>query len=117
MTNERDMVACPGATIYDAAHENGYLCFAVLEKGDFSQMRAEQDVVVYDKTNSIKNSTIIIETNEHSQDMDLVQDVSDLINVYDEKAYDYVNQYPEGLGERYDAYNRWAIDTAADIIE
>ena len=36
---------------------------------------------------------------------------------YGRLAYDYVNQYPEGSGERYDAYNRWAIDTAADIIE
>jgi 2,3-bisphosphoglycerate-independent phosphoglycerate mutase len=111
-----NIVGNPGATVYDTAHENGYLCFAVLEKGDFSQMRAEQDVVVYDETNSINNPTIKIETNEYSKDMNPVQGVSDLMNVYAEQAYDYVNQYPEGSGERYDAYNRWAIDTAADII-
>jgi bisphosphoglycerate-independent phosphoglycerate mutase (AlkP superfamily) len=112
-----DMVALPGATIYDAVHENGYLCFAVLEKGDFSQMRAEQDVIMYDETNSINNPNIKIQINDHSQDMDLVQDVSDVMDMHDEEAYDYVIQYPEGSGERYDAYNRWAIDTAADIIE
>jgi len=114
-----DTVGYAGATVYDAAHENGYLCFAVLEKGDFYQMRAEQDVVVYDETNTINNPTIKIETYSHSQEQNtgLLQDVSELMENQAGVAYDQINQYPEGSGERYDAYNRWAIDTAMDIVE
>lgn len=112
---DSEVVGHPGATIYDMAHDNGYLALAVLENGDFYEMRAEQDIVAYDETNSINNPTIKIFTFKHI-DVDVPQDVVKAIELRAEGAYDYVNRFPESSGERYDAYNRWALDTASDII-
>ncbi|HJH30975.1 MAG TPA: phosphoglycerate mutase [Methanosarcinaceae archaeon] len=110
-----EMVGYPDATIYDMAHENGYLAIAVLERGDFYEMCAEQDIVVHDATNSINDPTIKMSTNKHI-DADVPQAVIKAMELRADGAYDYVNQYPESSGERYDAYNRWALDTAGDII-
>ncbi|MDF1533855.1 MAG: sulfatase-like hydrolase/transferase [Methanosarcinaceae archaeon] len=111
-----EMVGYSGANIYDIAHDNGYLALAVLQKGDFYNMRAEQDIVVYDETNSINNPTIKISTSEHSGG-NVPRNVVEAMEMRAVGAYDYVNRYPESSGERYDAYNRWAIDTGSDIIK
>ncbi len=105
----------PGATIYDMAHDNGYLALAVLENGDFYEMRAEQDIILYDETNSINNPTIMMSTSKHI-DVDVPQDVVEAMEMRADGAYDYVNRFPESSGERYDAYNMWALDAASDII-
>ena len=110
-----EMVGYSGATIFDMAHDNGYLALAVLEKGDFYNMRAEQDIILYDETNSVNNPTIKISTSEHSGG-NVPQDVVEAMEMHAEGAYDYVNRFPESSSERYDAYNRWALDTASDII-
>ncbi|HJH28312.1 MAG TPA: phosphoglycerate mutase, partial [Methanosarcinaceae archaeon] len=92
-----------------------YLALAVLEMGDFYEMRAEQDIILYDETNSINNPTIMMSTSKHI-DVDVPQGVVEAMEIRAEGAYNYVNRFPESSGERYDAYNRWAIDTAGDII-
>ncbi|MGP8321803.1 MAG: sulfatase-like hydrolase/transferase [Methanosarcinaceae archaeon] len=112
---DAEVVGYPDATIYDMAHENGYLAIAVLERGDFYEMCAEQDIVAYDETNSINNPTIKIATNKHI-DVDVPQAVIRAMELSAVEAYDYVSQYPKSSGEQYDAYNRWALDTAGDII-
>ena len=118
-----EMVGYSGATIFDMAHNNGYLALAVLEKGDFYNMRAEQDIILYDETNSINNPTIKMSTSEHVSvsdggdvNVDVPQDIVEAMEMRAEGAYDYVNRFPESSGERYDAYNKWALDTAGDII-
>ena len=112
-----EMVGYPGATIFDMAHNNGYLALAVLQRGDFQEMRAEQDIILYDKTNSINNPTIIMDTSKHAGvNINVPQNVVEAMEMRAKGAYDYVNRFPESSGERYDAYNRWAIDTASDII-
>ena len=111
-----EMVGYSGATIYDMAHDNGYLALAVLQRGDFYEMRAEQDVILYDETNSINNPTIMMSTSEHSGG-NVPQNVIEAMEMRAEGAYDYVNRFPESSKERYDAYNRWAIDTGIDIIK
>ncbi len=111
-----EVVGYPGATIYDMAHDNGYLALAVLESGDFYEMRAEQDIVTYDETNSINDPAIKISTFKHI-DVDVPQDVVEVMEIRAEGAYDYVNRFPENSKERYDAYNIWVLDTASDIIE
>ena len=114
-----DMVGYQDATIFDMAHDNGYLAIAVLQRGDFHEMRAEQDIIIYDETNSINNPAIKVSTYEHigvDADADIPQDVVEAMEMRAEGAYDYVNRFAESSGERYDAYNRWALDTASDII-
>lgn len=112
---DSEVVGHPGATIYDMAHDNGYLALAVLENGDFYEMRAEQDIILYDETNSINNPTIMMSTSKHI-DVDVPQDVVEAMEMCADGAYDYVNRFPESSGERYDAYNMWALDAASDII-
>ncbi|MDO9517310.1 MAG: alkaline phosphatase family protein [Methanosarcinaceae archaeon] len=110
-----EMVGYSGATIYDVAHDNGYLALAVLQRGDFYNMRAEQDIILYDETNSINNPMIKMATFEHSSG-NVPQDVVEIMEMRAEGANNYVNRFPESSGERYDAYNMWALDTASDII-
>ena len=110
-----EVVGYPGATIYDIVHDNGYLALAVLERGDFYEMRAEQDIVVYDETNSINNPAIKMSTSGYAG-VSVPQNVVDAMEMRADGAYDHVNRFPESSGERYDAYNTWALDTAGDII-
>ncbi|MGP8320269.1 MAG: sulfatase-like hydrolase/transferase [Methanosarcinaceae archaeon] len=112
---DAEVVSYPYATIYDMAHENGYLAIAVLERGDFYEMCAEQDIVAYDETNSINNPTIKIAMNKHI-DVDVPQAVIEVMELSAKNAHDYVDRYPESSGKQYDAYNRWALNTAGDII-
>jgi len=45
-----------GPTIFDAARKEGYLCLAVLERGDAMPMLQEMDAVLYLEDNSISGS-------------------------------------------------------------
>ena len=45
-----------GRTIFDVAHENGYLSLAILQHADFREMLIRQDGVLYFGNNSIYNA-------------------------------------------------------------
>ncbi len=113
-----DIVGGYDTTIYDVAHDYDYLTFAIMEKGDFSSMCEEQNVVVHDATNSINNPEMLVKTNIHSIDnkkisMDVAKFFQDQASIIPFQ----LQNYPEGSIERYNAYNKWAIETAINNIE
>ncbi|MDD3317388.1 MAG: phosphoglycerate mutase, partial [Methanosarcina sp.] len=56
-----ELVSFKDATIFDILHREGYLCIGVMERGDSWSICAEQDVILRDKNNSIKNIEMVIE--------------------------------------------------------
>ncbi|WP_445475746.1 sulfatase-like hydrolase/transferase [Methanococcoides methylutens] len=123
------MVAYADATIYDIAHNNGYLAFAILQKGDIPELLAEQDVVVHDVTTSINDPQmeVIVNSRYQNQDQSLNQNlnenqkirssVAEILEINAELAPDHIEHYPEGSIERYYAYNRWAMDTTINVLD
>ncbi len=112
------MVAYPGSTIYDILHENGYLAFAILEKGDSDQLLAEQDVVIHDTTTSINDPQMAVLINEHPETVDpvLERSIAEIMQQHADTAQTDIDQQLEGTIHRYNAYNLWALDTASDVI-
>ncbi len=96
------------ATIFDAAHKHDYLCIAVMQKGDFETLRAKQDAILFDSSNSIKTPAADLESNAQ-----VPVDVIELMQEWQNDVSSYLDGR-EGV-ERYAAYNRWGID-ASDAI-
>ncbi|MCD4806511.1 MAG: sulfatase-like hydrolase/transferase [Methanococcoides sp.] len=113
------MITHNDATIYDVARDNGYLMFAILEKGDTTELLAEQDVAIYDSTTSINDPQMKVVLNDHTSkyDTDMTINVEKIFKEYAILAPTYVQQYKEGEIERYNAYNLWGIETALEVIE
>ncbi|SFM29935.1 sulfatase-like hydrolase/transferase [Methanolobus profundi] len=113
-----ELVASSGTTVYDVAHDNGYLTFAIMEKGDSSGMRSKQNVIVHDAENSITEPEMIIETNMLSGDGKSISlEIADLMQENSIELQDQLDQYPDGSQEKYDAYDIWAIDTAIELMD
>ncbi len=99
-----DIVGYPDATIYDVTRQHGYVNLAVMETGDFSNMRKEQDIILYAENNSLDDPGISIQAKSPPSGM------------Y-ELMYDWKMKMPSYLDnvsgvERYSAYNKWSIDAA-----
>ncbi len=113
---DSELVSFKDATVFDILHREGYLCIAVMEKGDSWSVCAEQDVILRDKNNSIKNMAIVLEQPEPSPGTPKVPE--GFLQVLEEaadKAPGYVTS--KETREKYSGYNRWGIDTACDIVE
>jgi hypothetical protein len=54
-----ETVGYPDATVYDVARQHGFVNLAVMEKGDFLNMRGEQDIILYAENNSIEEPGIL----------------------------------------------------------
>ncbi|WP_292470636.1 sulfatase-like hydrolase/transferase [Methanolobus sp.] len=112
------LVGSFGTTVYDVAHDNGYLTFAIMEKGDSSGMRSKQNVIVHDAENSITEPEMLIETNMLSGDGKSISlEVADLIQGHSIELQEQLDKHPDGSQDKYDTYDIWAIDTAIDIID
>lgn len=99
-----EVVGYPDATIFDVAREHGFVNLAVMEKGDFSNMRQEQDIILFAENNSIDEPLMSIQAKASPS------------GVY-ELMYDWKMKIPEYLDnksgvKRYSAYNKWGIDAA-----
>ncbi len=99
-----EVVGYPDATIFDVTREHGFVNLAVMEKGDFSNMRQEQDIILYAENNSIDEPLMSIQAKASPS------------GVY-ELMYDWKMKLPEYLNNksgvaRYSAYNKWGIDAA-----
>lgn len=99
-----EMVGYSDATIYDVAREHGFVNLAVMEKGDFSNMRQEQDIILFAENNSIDEPLMSIQAKASPS------------GVY-ELMYDWKMKLPSYLDnksgvKRYSAYNKWGIDAA-----
>ncbi|MCE8425253.1 MAG: sulfatase-like hydrolase/transferase [Candidatus Methanoperedens sp.] len=102
-----ETVGFPDATIFDITKRFGYVNLAVMETGDFVNMRNEQDAILFAENNSIENPVISMEAKAAPS------------GIY-ELMYDWKMKIPEYLvnrsGEmRYSAFNKWGIDAANAI--
>ncbi len=98
-----------GPTIFDAARESGYLCLAILERGDSLQMLTEQDAVLYLDDNSIHGAEPIPGFRD---------DVPDELRSRLQAWRDRFAWYTSAVGTTgYSEYNRWGLDVAADLVD
>jgi 2,3-bisphosphoglycerate-independent phosphoglycerate mutase len=99
-----EIAGYPDATIYDVTRKNGFVNLAVMEKGDFANMREEQDIILYAENNSIDEPLVSIQAKAPPS------------GIY-ELMYDWKMKMPEYLDnksgqEKYSSYNKWGIDAA-----
>jgi len=99
-----ETVGYPGATIFDVTKEHGFVNLAVMETGDFRNMRNEQDIILYAENNSVDDPVISIQEEKAPAGM------YDLMNEWKMKLPTYMNK-TKGA-KRYSAFNRWGIDAA-----
>jgi hypothetical protein len=97
-----------GLTIFDAARERGYLCLAVLERGDSMEMLQEMDGVLYLGDNALRGAEPIPGFRE-----DVPQGLRSIFQEWRDRFAAYTS--PAGL-PGYAGYNRWGLDAAADIV-
>lgn len=113
---DSEMVSFRDASIYDAAHKNGYLCIGVMEKGDSWAVCAEQDALLRDKNNSVTKLRITLEEYEHPPDnVNVPPGLIKLMNEAAARAPGYTAS--KETRDRYSGYNRWGLDTACEVIE
>ena len=96
-------------TIFDAAREGGYLCLAVLERGDSMSMLQEMDGVLYLGDNSLHGAQPIPGFRAGAP-----PGLSALFQEWRDRFAGYTG--PPGL-PGYAGYNAWALDAAADIVQ
>ena len=106
---DTELVGYPDATIYDVTRQHGFINLAIMQKGDFSNMRAEQDIIMYAPNNSINNPSVSIQANNPYE------------GIY-ELMYGWKMKIPEYFDnksgyDRYSAYNKWGIDAASAVVE
>ncbi len=112
---DSEFVSFKDANIFDILHAQGYLCIAVMEKGDSWSICAEQDAVLRDKNNSIKNIEIMLEQYEYSQDIRVPSGLLQVMRSRADMAPAYVSS--KETRDRYNGYNRWGgIETACDVV-
>ncbi len=103
-----EVVGYPDATIFDVTRKHGFVNIAVMQKGDFKNMREEQDIIIFDENNSIDKPLMSI------------QSKSPPIGVYD-SMYEWKMKVPSYMNksgvDRYSAYNKWGIDTANAVMK
>lgn len=98
-------------TIFDILHDEGFITLAVMEKGDSSGMRREQDAILYAESNSIHEPVFKVQCKNQSvpvEVIDVMEERSSLMPEYMENA--------RGAAA-YQRYNRFAIETAEDLVE
>lgn len=113
---DSELVSFKDATVFDVLHEEGYLCIAIMEKGDSWSICAEQDIILKDENNSINNMKIVLEQHAHSPDAPEIPE--GLVKVLEEaadKAPEYVTS--KETRERYKGYDRWGIETACAVVK
>ncbi len=97
-----------GPTIFDAARKEGYLCLAVLERGDSLEMLKKQDAVLYLDDNSIHGAEPVPGFRG-----DVPEDLRTLLQAWRDRFAWYTSIYGTS---GYSEYNRWGLDAAADLV-
>jgi hypothetical protein len=99
----------PGPTIFDAARANGYLCLAVLERGDAMPVLQEMDGVLYLGDNALHGAEPIPGFRAGAP-----PGLRYRFQVWRDRFARY--SAPQGEAG-YAGYNAWALDAAADIVQ
>jgi 2,3-bisphosphoglycerate-independent phosphoglycerate mutase len=97
-----EIVGYPDSTIYDITRQHGFVNLAVMEKGDFQNLRDKQDIILFAQNNSIDEPLVSIQANKAPS------------GIY-ELMYEWKMKLPGYLDnktgrEKYSAYNKWGID-------
>jgi 2,3-bisphosphoglycerate-independent phosphoglycerate mutase len=95
-----------GPTIFDIAREKGFLCLALLQRGDFAGMLAEQDIVLYSANNSLREEPTLAGRAGAPQE---------LLSLLEEER-DRFGYYAANGARAYSQYNQWEIDAACDLL-
>lgn len=99
-----ETVGYPDATIFDVTREHGFVNLAVMQTGDFINMRNEQDVILYAENNSVDDPLISIQAEKAPAG------IYDVMYEWKLKLPSYLDNM-KGV-EKYSAFNRWGIDAA-----
>ncbi len=98
-----------GPTIFDAARQKGYLCIAILERGDSMPILQKQDAVLYLGDNAMHGAEPIPGLRAQAS-----TNLSGLLQVW----RDRFGEYTKAQGKAgYAGYNAWGLDAAADVVE
>ena len=98
-----------GPTVFDAARANGYLCLAVLERGDAMPVLQEMDGVLYLGDNALHGAEPIPGFRDSAPPANL--------SPIFQKWRDRFAWYSAPLGAAgYAGYDAWALDAAADTV-
>ena len=98
-----------GPTVFDAARAKGYLCLAVLERGDAMPVLQEMDGVLYLGDNSLHGAEPIPGFRAGAP-----AGLRYRFQVWRDRFAQYAA--PQGVAG-YQGYNRWALDVAADTVQ
>lgn len=112
-----DTVSIPMSTIYDVAHDYGYLAFGIMEKGDSSNICDEHDVIVHDASNSMNNPGIVVKSSSTTASDNVCMDVQEIMEQQALKLPVQLQESKEASQERYDTYDNWALETASQVID
>lgn len=112
---DSEFVSFKDASIFDILHREGYLCIAVMEKGDSWSICAEQDAILRDENNSIKNMQIVLEQHEYSPDSPVPAGLLQIMQEKADRAPGYITS--KETRDRYNGYNKWGIETACAVVE
>jgi 2,3-bisphosphoglycerate-independent phosphoglycerate mutase len=98
----------PGATIFDLARDEGFLCLALLQRGDSISMVLEQDGVLFFDDNSLWGAEPLAGSRA-----DLPSDLAALLWAWRDRFPLY---NPERGVPGYVGYNAWGLAAAADVV-
>jgi 2,3-bisphosphoglycerate-independent phosphoglycerate mutase len=112
-----DTVRIPMSTIYDVAHDYDYLAFGIMEKGDSSSICDEHDVIVHDASNSMNDPGMIVESSSSVSSDNVCMDIKEIMQEQALKLPAQLQESKQASQERYDTYDRWALTTAAQVVE
>jgi len=98
-----------GHTIFDLAREEGYLCLAIMERGDSMSIMEDMDAVLYLEDNALQGA-------EPTPGFrpDAPEGLRTLFQEWRDRFAGYSNR--ENMAG-YAGYNAWALDAAADTVE
>jgi len=99
-----ETVGYPDATIFDITRAHGFVNLAVMQTGDFINMRNEQDIILYAENNSVDDPLISIQAEKAPSG------IYDVMYEWKMKLPSYLDHI-KGVG-KYSAFNRWGIDAA-----
>jgi len=112
---DSELVSFKDATVFDVLHEQGYLCIAIMERGDSGSICAEQDIILKDENNSINNMKIVLEKHVHSPYTEIPEGLVKVLEEAADKAPVYIKS--KETRERYSGYDRWGIETSCAVVK
>ena len=98
-----------GHTIFDLSREEGYLCLAIMERGDSMSILEDMDAVLYLEDNALHGTEPTPGFRPGAP-----EGLRTLFQEWRDRLAGYSN--PEGMAG-YAGYNAWALDAAADTVE